>query len=426
MPTTVAPTPHVRWWGRAIAIAGLVAIGIATLIPEPGRPPGQHFCLVCGSFGGVDAFLNVLLFVPLGIGLAMAGISRSRAIAMMLGLSALIEIAQLLVIPGRDSTVGDVINNTLGGALGFALARHLWVLLKPSRRIAAILTLCSGAAWLAIQAMSNYGFVPSLPESRYYGQLARAIGNFALFEGRVLSASAGGVQIPNHAIPDSRAVRRALNAGAPVEATVDRVRATGRIAPIVRVADSEQREIVLLAQLGSDLVYSMRSGAAVLRLRRPLFALPRAFASAGSSPLSADDTLGLSAGYLANEVTIGARTPLSTRRTTIPLAASRAWTLILPFDWLIEGTRTESLVGWIWTACLLIPFGYWLTRLTSSSRSEGRVRVWAPLSAFPLLAIGFGLIPRIFAATPAPPADIFAAVGGILLGFSLALAMGKQ
>jgi hypothetical protein len=397
------------------------------MLPEPGRPPGQHFCLACGSFGWVDAFLNVLLFVPLGVGLAMSGMARFRAVALMLGLSALIETVQLLFIPGRDSTIGDVINNTVGGALGFALARNMRVLLRPTQRMAAILATFSGAAWLVIQAISNYGFVPSLPESRYYGQLARAIGNFAPFGGRVLSASAGGVEIPNFAIPDTRALRRALVDGAPVEATVDRARTTPGIAPIVRIADSSQREIVLLAQRGEDLVFSMRSGGAVMRLRRPLFALPHAFAAAGGSAPSAADTLGLSGQYLASAVTLDARGPNATRRATIPLTASRGWTLMLPFDWLIEGTRTESALGWIWTACLLIPFAYCVTRLTSRSRGEGGLPTASvPLSALLLFALGFALIPRLFGVTPAPPADLFAAAGGVLLGFSLALAMGKQ
>ena len=84
MKITVAPTPHVRRVGLVITIASLVAIAFATLLPEPATAAhGSHFCLVCGSLGGVNAILNVFLFVPLGIGLALFGIPGKRTLLAM-------------------------------------------------------------------------------------------------------------------------------------------------------------------------------------------------------------------------------------------------------------------------------------------------------------------------------------------------------
>src|SRR6476469_6153260 len=102
MKESVALTPHLRGWGWAITVAGLLAIGTATLLPEPGQAPGPHFCLFCGTYGGVDATLNLALFAPLGAGLALLGLRSRRGILGMLALSASIELAQLLIIPGRD------------------------------------------------------------------------------------------------------------------------------------------------------------------------------------------------------------------------------------------------------------------------------------------------------------------------------------
>src|SRR6478672_4733448 len=116
---SVALAPHLRRAGVPITLASLLAICLATLWPQPPAPVDSHFCVICGSFGTVDALLNVLLFVPLGIGLSLLEWSERRAVLAMCALSIAIEAAQFFVIPGRDSTLGDVLTNTFGGAMGF-------------------------------------------------------------------------------------------------------------------------------------------------------------------------------------------------------------------------------------------------------------------------------------------------------------------
>jgi glycopeptide antibiotics resistance protein len=123
--------------------------------------------------------------MPFGIGLALFGIPSKRSLLAMCALSVLIETAQFLVIPGRYSTIGDVITNSLGGALGFLIGRYALVLLRPpSRRIA--LALCAGwsALWLVIQAVTAFGFSPAIPQSEYYGQIAPHPEDVEPFSGR--------------------------------------------------------------------------------------------------------------------------------------------------------------------------------------------------------------------------------------------------
>lgn len=423
MQRTVASAPHVRRYGLAISLVSLLAIGFATLLPEPDQQFDQHWCLICGSFGGVDAFLNVLLFVPLGVGLALSELSGIGALGMMCGLSLLIETAQFLVIPGRDSTFGDVVTNTLGGAVGFALARYAWTWLRPSPRVATVLTVGWCALWLAIQAISNYGFVPSLPESPYYGQLARDFGNFAVFNGRVIDARANDVVIPNSVLADSHAIRRALLNGAVVETTVVPAGPTQEIAPIVRVADADEREILVLAQHEANLLFGIRSGAAVLRLRRPLFVLPYVFPSqAAGKDNGAIDTLNLSGRYLPQGVTMKAQTRLATLQQRILITASLGWMLLLPFDWQIAGTRAELVLSCIWTACLVVPFGYWAARIApADSQHDGLATRWLLLLfGIPLAAVGFLLIPTTFGVSIASFRDWCCALAGLLAGHRLA------
>ena len=230
---TVAPAPHVRRAGLVITFASLVAIAFATLLPSPGPAVDSHFCLVCGSLGGLNAVLNVFLFVPLGIGLALAGFTGKRAIFITCVLSALIEAAQFSMIAGRDSTIGDVLTNTLGGALGFAIGRYAASWLRPPPRIARNLAMGWATLWFAIQIISSFGVAPSLPDSQYYGQIARVFWNFEVFRGRVLTASIDGVQIPNTALADGRRVRRLLLDGATVATTVIPAEPTRDVAPVV-------------------------------------------------------------------------------------------------------------------------------------------------------------------------------------------------
>jgi glycopeptide antibiotics resistance protein len=426
MQTTVALTPHVRWRAVAITIASLLMIGFATLLPESHQRPGDHFCIVCGSVGGVDVLLNVLLFLPLGVGLALSGLAGKRALLLAFGLSALIETTQFFFIQGRDATVGDVLTNTFGACLGFALARHARSWLQPSRRMGLVLSVAWGTAWLVIQWIASYGFAPSLPDSRYYGQLARSNGDLAVFEGRVISASVNDVVIPNSEFADSRAIRRALLDGVPLMATVVSAGPTDPIsrASIVRVADSNQQEIALLAQQGADLVFAIRTGADVLRLRRPLFAIPLAFEPrATPNRMSVSDTLRLSGRYTAREVTMDARTKYKTASIRIPFSPSLGWVLALPFDWNIEGTRAESILGVFWTACLLIPFGYWVTYAGFHSRAMPHrleASVLALVAALPILTIGFVLFPYQLGQRMAAPVDLFAAFVGVLSGYALA------
>jgi len=68
-----------------------------------------------------DGFLNVALFLLLVAALTVAGWRPWRPIALVALLSCGVETAQL-VIPGRDPSLSDVLFNTLGIALGVALA----------------------------------------------------------------------------------------------------------------------------------------------------------------------------------------------------------------------------------------------------------------------------------------------------------------
>lgn len=69
----------------------------------------------------VESAGNILLFAPLGIALALRGVSRAKTAVVAATLAAAVEIAQLFVVSGRTASVDDVALNTLGAVLGHVL-----------------------------------------------------------------------------------------------------------------------------------------------------------------------------------------------------------------------------------------------------------------------------------------------------------------
>jgi hypothetical protein len=418
---SVAPTPHLRRAGLVLSIASLGALWFATLLPARPIAVSSHFCLVCGSLGGVNAALNVFLFLPLGVGLALMGLPAKRAIFAMFAMSALIELTQYSVIPGRHATIGDVLANSLGGALGFLIGRCAMDWLQPPFPVARKLIVGWAALWTAVQAISNYGFAVTLPESKYYGQIARALPPFAVFPGRVISANIHGVDFPDTALADSRAVQRLLIEGATVTATVVPAGPTRRIASIVRVADANKEEIAILAQDGVNFVFGVRTGAVSLRLRPPLFSVSDAFSPIPNSPALAD-TVRLSGRYAAGSARMVAQRVSASLDHKVPVSGSLGWIFWLPHQWFIEGTRTELILSFIWLASLALPFGYWSRRMGESPGSVGSRNPWIPVVLLGATVLGAGLVlvPGIFGMPSAPVRDWLATLAGAFVGWGLA------
>lgn len=405
-----------------LSIASLIAIAFATLLPQPLGAIESHFCVICGSFGSVDAILNVVLFAPLGIGLALYGLRGRNAVVAMCVLSAAIETTQFLLIPGRDSTLGDVISNTVGGAIGFVIARYAAVWLRPLPRTASKLAAAFAALWLTVQAVSSFGFLVSLPPSQYYGQIARALGHFAVFSGVVLGTQIGDARIADTRLENSAEVRDELLHGAEVATTIVPAATPNDIAPIVRVVDSQGSEVVLLAQQNRDLIFRIRTGAAVLRLRQPYFALNRVFRGAENGALALDDTLALSADYDTQDVSLTAQREHAKYGRRIPVTSSLGWVMLMPSQWAIEGTPAEAAISMLWIAFLLSPAAYWASTAAVSSPSPARRRVLG-FTGFSSLVLYVGLVvlPRMFGIRAAPLKDWIATLAGIVVGVCLAL-----
>ena len=157
-------------WSNRFLIAALVGILFLTLFPFrfdfQSRLPGgtSPFFLGNGAktAGLADAFLNVLLFIPLGFGLAEKlrerKIPRAACFFIVYAagafLSYAIEITQIY-IPMRDSGWEDVFTNSTGAIVGFLVYELLGALIidslsKLEMALRARLTLQRTASLLAV------------------------------------------------------------------------------------------------------------------------------------------------------------------------------------------------------------------------------------------------------------------------------------
>jgi hypothetical protein len=121
----------------------LVVIGWLTLRPAP-EVTGladltPWWCISCGEAGSADLFQNLLLFLPLGLAWRRAGTTLLPALLAALALTMTIEATQALTLPGRDAALGDLLANSLGEGLGWALWPILTRAMRPDTRLANIL-----------------------------------------------------------------------------------------------------------------------------------------------------------------------------------------------------------------------------------------------------------------------------------------------
>lgn len=154
-------------WSNRILILAIAGILFLTLFPfrfDFHAKLPRHvspFLLQSGmkSVGAFDDLLNVLLFIPLGFGLAaklrQEGRPRGTALALTFAAGALtsytVEFLQNYV-PSRDSGWHDVLTNTTGSVIGFAIFLlggeiALRLLSAGEEQLQALLTL-RRAAWI--------------------------------------------------------------------------------------------------------------------------------------------------------------------------------------------------------------------------------------------------------------------------------------
>lgn len=389
--------------GIRIAVLAWLAMAALTLMPHPEQVAQAAAtpvtCLLCGQFGTVDVFLNVLLFLPLGLGLALAGFSARRTVALCALTTLLIELLQMKAVPGRDASLSDLLSNTLGGAVGAFLAGRWRMFLQPTREQARHLALAWGLILIATWAGTAWALGLALPTgSRWYGGWAPEFDNFQRFLGRPLLITAGGQALLPGPTLDQHQVEDAINADPVLRFSAVLAAPPRGLAPIGAIVDGTHEEVMLVGQDGSDLVFRARMRAAILRLRAPEAFLPGGLAGGPGDTATASG--GISGAAFELTATVNGHT--LARRT--PLNASWGWMLVSPAE--ARLTRLAAVTTAAWIAGLLGILAYW-------SLAAGGKGIAVVATTALLLLVG---IPHAAGFDPAGASDWLAALAGVGLG----------
>jgi VanZ like protein len=349
-------SPPTRRVGATLAVTGLAVILAATLLPNPHQAAASAatplLCLVCGEGGGTDVFLNLLLFTPMAIGLRLLDWPWRRVVAAAALLSLTVEYLQYSVVLGRDSSLSDLLSNTIGAAAAAALAPHLPGLLAPDSARARRLLLIAAALFLGVLALSALGLRPGVLPGRLWSACishSPAIGDWT---GSRRSVVLNGDTLPcDRALADSTPIRAALMAG---ETTlrIDALsgRPTGRRA-LVHAVSIPKASLLALVQEGSTAVLSVPTVSQRLRLSMLSLHLHGAFPSKPGVPFE------LQGGQEGRRIWISSSYSGGQRSVELTLSPSYGWSVLI-WSRLQPGAEFRSLTA-LWLGALIFPAGYW-------------------------------------------------------------------
>ena len=337
---------------RRLAVGACVLAVLATTLTPAGYVANATpaTCLFCGDRGAADALSNVLLFVPLGLALSLAGAGRAALVGGALALSLVIEGLQLTVI-SRYASLGDVVWNAAGAALGLVLHRW-WPRLRPQPADGPARALAAAAACVALVAVVGVLLRPAPPGGTWYIHWLRNLARTERYRGRIVDATVGGQRLApwREFHPDQ--ARAALLARGPVRLDVEVGPPPHSLAALLTVLGAGREEIVYLGAIGEDVVVREYRLASALKFHTPERRVAHVL-----SGLQPGDTV-----QLVLEGSGGGRclTLGAVHQCGLDVPLSRAWTLVAGLDGLPAPLRATADV--VWMLALFAPLGLWSAR----------------------------------------------------------------
>ena len=396
----------------------LLAIAAATLTPGSG-PPSRAFdtCLWCGDRVGLDFFYNVLLFVPLALALRRTGVERRPVLALGVALSVLVEVLQLGIIPGRYSSLRDILANSLGAVFGVLLAEHGAGLRDPSPIRARTLVLVGAATLILANCVTAWLLGPSLPESPWWTQFAprhRLYSDY--FRGSVTSVRLATSKLAASERVDEATVsvvRAEPEIACQLAAEIISGAPTSGVAPIAAIADEHNHVLTLLAQVGEGAMYRIRMRAADFGLTTPAVYIDSALPPPGS-------TARLKGEMRYGFISVGVQTSAGEVRSSLRLSSSWIWKLLLPETIYLSTTVTRTITA-LWLATLVFVLGFWSVQ--AATRRDTRV-----LQALIAVAVfcALALVPSALGVPVSDWGEWLACVAGFLGGISLGNSVSRK
>jgi len=373
----------------------LAAILWLTLRPNP----ASLLAVPAQCCAAPDLVLNVLLFVPLGLGLALLGLRPRLAVAAGALLSATIELAQHWWVAGRFASLSDVAANVAGCFLGVLIVTQWGRRAKWWPVVAPFITVAVVLAWF----LGGYLAQPAIPgPSALTAEVAHTPAGMSPFTGEVLDVRLQGVALSDGPIGNLPALRARLAASRKVELAatiVTGVAPRGRSRLFEIVVGEGTVPFLILEQEGGALRAYQRLGLSWVGLRGPWLELKDAL------PLVAGDTVRLRLEATRRHLRLVAIRAGGERETSIRLAPE------LYFG-ALSYRATDGALWWN-----LVPAVASFVLLGLALANRPRLLTVAGLASLVLSAIGGG------SALPAWPV-VLLALAGAMTGARIARRQG--
>jgi hypothetical protein len=434
---------------RLLTVVGLLGILAATGTPVDGRgSDGPPWCMSCPLFSeraGVDIVLNVLLYAPIGAGLALRRHAPRHIALIAFAMAAVIETLQVSVIPGRFASISDVIANTGGALLGAAAARHRGALLAPPPSLSRVLAVVAGALALAILHFTMWAqrevpepaalltlWRPSPAQDR--GDSAHADTTtsritYVTFEGR---RHLGQIRLPSNDL-----AQRADRSGYQLEMGFIPAAKQGDEDPAFELRDPRGRRLLRVRQDGRHVAADLATRARVLRLRTPTARLRR-FLSPHSERVErgALDTVHIRVRVAQGSLWMRARLGTKESEAAHRRGAFAGWSLLIPQS---NSPLRVRILTFGWVVAMMLPPVYWAVlgmpparaRMSAAKLGARRRGIRFPslvLVGFFALVFGLALevLPRANGMDPAGLLEGTAAALALALGSHIALRTARR
>lgn len=366
-------------------------------------------CIRCSDAPLRDTLLNILFFVPFGALVAAAGYRGRRAALAGFALSFAVEVAQMF-IPGRVSSLRDVMANGLGGLSGYLVISHAASLIAPRRRTAMWLGSAALVGATAGLGLTAWALRPNLPDDTYHGQWSPRHSWRPAFQGTLRSAMVGSLVLPRGPERETGTLRSELLREPRLTVMVVPGEPRPGSATVAAVVDGRRREIIALMLRRDEAILRSRSNASLLGLRTPAVALAHAVAGDTSAAWTIEGQ------RTQGALVLTATGPGATqRRTILHLSPGFGWYLALPTP---TGAGPEvPYISALWILFCFFPAAYWLA---SVGGWAGRVLLLAGVFTSLLVA------PKLLEVSVSPWWEWLGAIAAALLGWVVARRQSRQ
>jgi len=383
-----------KTWAWAAAAAATLGICVATLHSGFGPiAPGWSFYLTTGDAALGELIANLILFIPLGVALTLAGVKPMRVVAAGAVLSFTVEFLQQW-IPGRDPSLGDIVANTISTALGVLLvvAAPIWLFAPPRRSAWQALgtAIIAVLVWWGTAALLRQTF-PPLP---YSVVLTPDFNHLGHYNGRVLDVRPGNARMD-------------ITVTAATEPPT-------RTSPLIAVIGPRDEKVLMLAVDHTDLTLRYYTPALRLTLEHPDLRLRGALRGVAPS-----DTFTAATWHDSTDICLRLN---ATQRCGLGYTIGDGWKLIYyPESW---APWALAFINTLWLAGCVTGVGFWSVRgrrrtpQDADGAAIGRI-------AIAIAILGSVIVPIVTHLNATTLNEFLGVIGGIVLGRWLARITAK-